>query len=323
MKKLYSILIFSLLCFCALIMPKNVFAATYTYNSNLRAESYANNYYGNAWGYVIGHNTTQGITSNLSYELVKVGGGSNAKWTMNYFVPDDGCTWKVDGRIYTTVWTTVSDGTDGTYIIPTGVGSDSFSNTHITTGSFTGTSPKTATDAANLAATNASNAATASNNAKSAADAAKISADTAASRAQTTINQTWYGGKYGGTTESTADIAGYIRNTQLPSIDTKINNLQTSVTNIQNSDTMPPVVDVQTVSGARATSGSSIQAVVTVTDNRPGPYTYSINGGSYNTLPSDGKVSLPITVPGNNVITVYGKDVAGNIGSKTIVIRKL
>ena len=171
------------------------------------------------------------------------------------------------------------------------------------------TAAEEAKNAANEANTNASAA-------KTSADAARASADTGASRA-------WYSGKYGGSQESVADVAGYIRNQQLPGIDTKINNLQTSITNLQNSDTLPPVVDVQTVSGARATSGSSIQAIVTVTDNRPGPYTYSINGGSYSALPADGRVTLPVTIAGNNTITVYVKDVAGNIGSKTIVIRKL
>ncbi|NPV74327.1 MAG: hypothetical protein HPY89_11255 [Pelotomaculum sp.] len=68
---------------------------------------------------------------------------------------------------------------------------------------------------ASLNALNAYNAAnsanTAAQQAKTSADAAKTSADTAATRAQTTINQTWYSGKYGGTAESTADITGYIR----------------------------------------------------------------------------------------------------------------
>jgi len=173
-----------------------------------------------------------------------------------------------------------------------------------------------ALDVASTAATNAANA-------KTSADAAKTSADTAATRSQTAINQTWYPGTYGGSSESVGNIAGYIRNQQLPGIDTKINNLQTSITNLQNSDTMPPVVDVQTVSGARATSGSSIQAIVTVTDNRPGPYTYSVNGGSYSALPADGRVTLPVTIAGTNTITVYVKDVAGNIGAKAIVIRKM
>jgi len=160
---------------------------------------------------------------------------------------------------------------------------------------------------------------------------AKSSADIASTRAQTTVNQTidagtsaasWAHQSYDKANAAASDTT-YIRNTQFPNLETKINNLQTSITNIQNSDTVPPLVDVQTVSGARATSGSSIQAIVTVTDNRPGPYTYSINGGSYSTLPADGRVTLPVTIAGNNTITVYVKDVAGNIGSKTIVIRKL
>lgn len=159
--------------------------------------------------------------------------------------------------------------------------------------------------------------------AKTSADASKASADTASSKAQTAINQTWYTGAYGGNSESVANIAGYIRNTQLPGLETKINNLQVAINNIQNSDILNPIVDIQTVSGARATSGSSIEAIITVTDNRPGPFTYSINGGAYNTLPSNGRIFLPVSGPGNNTITVSVKDVAGNTGSKSIVIRKL
>ena len=111
-------------------------------------------------------------------------------------------------------------------------------------------------------------------------------------------NDSYYNQSYGGSSECVANIAGYIRNTQLPGLETKMNNLQVAVTNIQNSDTIPPTFDVQTVSGARATSASSIQAIVTVTDNRPGPYTYSISGGSYSTLPSDGRISLPFSNSG-------------------------
>lgn len=184
-----------------------------------------------------------------------------------------------------------------------------------------------AANAANINAYNASyygqTAANAANNANTSAQGAKTSADTAATRAQTTVNQTWYGGAYGGASENVADIAGYIRIKQLPELETKMNNLQVAINNIENNDTSPPTVDVQTVSGSRATSASSIQAVVTVTDNRPGPYTYSVNGGSYSTLPANGIVSLPVLSPGNNSITINVKDVAGNVGSKTIVIRKL
>lgn len=173
------------------------------------------------------------------------------------------------------------------------------------------------------AANNAQNAYNAAIQAKDAANAAKTSADTAASRAQTTINQTWYSGKYGGSPESTADIAGYIRNQQLPGISNKIDNLATTINNMNSADKSAPVVDVQTLSGALATSGSSIQAVVTVSDANDTAFTYSINGGPYSALPSNGVVSLPVTSPGPNAITIRVKDPAGNVGSKTIIIRKL
>lgn len=50
--------------------------------------------------------------------------------------------------------------------------------------------------------------------ARNAAISAKTSADTAANRAQTTVNQTWYSGTYGGLSESVSDLAGYIRSRQ-------------------------------------------------------------------------------------------------------------
>lgn len=114
----------------------------------------------------------------------------------------------------------------------------------------------------------------------------------------------------------------YIRNMQLPGIENKIANLETIVNNI-NSDTMAPIVKVQTVSGARATSAGSVNAMISVSDNEHGPFEYSINGGSYNNLPVDGVVTLPVSSYGNNMITVRVKDPAGNIGTDTIVIRRL
>jgi hypothetical protein len=55
--------------------------------------------------------------------------------------------------------------------------------------------------------------------------------------------------------------------------------------NIQNNmgvDTSPPVVELSTLSGARATSGNSIKLIVNLLDNQPGPFTYSIDGVLYN-----------------------------------------
>lgn len=136
-------------------------------------------------------------------------------------------------------------------------------------------------------------------------------------------DRTWYSGKYGGTAESTADIAGYIRNTQLPNLETKINNLQTSVTNIQNADNLPPSVEIDTVSGAKATSSSSIQLIVAASDNKSSTFTYSVNGGGYSSLPADGKITVSLPAVGPNTVTVRVKDDAGNVTTKTIKIWRL
>lgn len=131
--------------------------------------------------------------------------------------------------------------------------------------------------------------------------------------------RSWYTGTYGGAPESAADLAGYIRNTQLPQLETKISSLETVINNTNT----PPTINVQTLSGARATSGSSIQASITVSGKESTNFTYSINGGAYTPLPGNGIVSLPVTSPGNNTITVRVKDEAGNVGMSAINIRKL
>ncbi|SFH33798.1 hypothetical protein SAMN05660649_04798 [Desulfotomaculum arcticum] len=135
--------------------------------------------------------------------------------------------------------------------------------------------------------------------------------------------QSWYSGKYGGSSESVADVAGYIRNTQLPDISNKIANLETTVNNITTTDNVSPTIGVKTLSGAMATSGSSIKIVITASDNVSSNLQYSINGGTYSTLPASGIVSAPVSNSGPNTITVRVKDEAGNIGSKTIIVRKL
>lgn len=80
---------------------------------------------------------------------------------------------------------------------------------------------------------------------------------------------------------------------------------------------------METVSGARATSASSIKVLVLVTDDQPGPFQYSVDDGSYATLSSDGVISLPVSNYGNNRFNINVKDAAGNIGKDTIMIRRL
>lgn len=103
----------------------------------------------------------------------------------------------------------------------------------------------------------------------------------------------------------------------------KIDALQTTVNNYMSSDTTPPVVSLSTVSGARATSGSSILAIVDVSDNLSSTFTYSLNGTDYQPLPEDRKITLPVSTSGMNIITVWVKDEAGNTSQKSINIRKL
>ncbi|MTI85651.1 MAG: hypothetical protein FH756_17575 [Firmicutes bacterium] len=151
-------------------------------------------------------------------------------------------------------------------------------------------------------------------------------AHTDAQAARNLLNGASNGGKSLTATYDAANAASgdadYIRHTQLPSIENKIANLETTVNNINN-DTMAPIVKVQTLSGARATSASSIQGLVTVTDNSAGPYEYRVNGGSWGALPGSGEVALPVTQPGMNAITVEVRDPSGNVGKDAITIRKL
>jgi hypothetical protein len=109
-------------------------------------------------------------------------------------------------------------------------------------------------------------------------------------------------------------------------INNKIDVMQASVTNISNSlgaDTTPPELSLKTVSGAVATSGESIQAVLEISDNASSTFTYSLDGISYGAVPASRIISLPVVGPGSNVITVWVKDVAGNTGVASITIRKL
>ncbi|MCL6612749.1 MAG: hypothetical protein K6T66_14530 [Peptococcaceae bacterium] len=183
------------------------------------------------------------------------------------------------------------------------------------------------TEAARQAAVDAKDSAEA---AKAAAQNASITSSLAASNAQTAADRAIYTGKYGGDTESVADLSGYMRYSQLPEISSKADSIQNSVNTISNTvntivsaDTAAPAVSVRTLSGALATSGNSINILVSASDNKSADLTYSVNGGSYQTLPQDGIISVPLSAQGPNAITVRVKDEAGNVGLASIVVRKL
>lgn len=88
------------------------------------------------------------------------------------------------------------------------------------------------------------------------------------------------------------------------------------------SDRTPPVVEVETVSGARATSGADIELVICVSDNASTEFTYSVNSDAYEELPADGKVRVNLTF-GMNILIVRVKDQEGNIGQKSIKIWRI
>ncbi|WP_031516842.1 hypothetical protein [Desulfofalx alkaliphila] len=237
---------------------------------------------------VMGFNVTHGFSMPLNVNTYCSGSDPRNVY-IEYDLPNDGSQWRVLGTlVYGRM--TLADS-------PRALNSAQSLDVNIlrtTPGTFSGVSIGQAVNAAN---------------------AAKSSADTAAARV-------WYSGRsLTGNENAVADIAAYIRNTQLPGLENKINNMETTINNMQNIDNTPLMVDVQTISGARATSAKTIEAIVTT--NKSGPLTYSINGGSYASLPSDNKVSLPVNSSGSNAITVRVKDESGNIGSKTIIIRRL
>jgi len=106
----------------------------------------------------------------------------------------------------------------------------------------------------------------------------------------------------------------------------KLDLLQNAITNIQNNlgvDTSPPVVTIRTLSGAAATSSNSIQAVLDVSDNVSSAFLYSLNNISYTVLPENRTITLPVSSAGPNLIAVWVKDQAGNVGTTSITIRKL
>lgn len=85
----------------------------------------------------------------------------------------------------------------------------------------------------------------------------------------------------------------------------------------------PAITSLRTVSGAVATSGTSIWTTVDVSDNLSRTLQYSTDGSTYFVLPGNKEINFPINNPGSNTLTVYIKDEAGNVANKTITIRKL
>ncbi|MBO8128933.1 MAG: hypothetical protein H0Z39_07010 [Peptococcaceae bacterium] len=96
-----------------------------------------------------------------------------------------------------------------------------------------------------------------------------------------------------------------------------------AIKNAITADNIPPFIEVKTLSGATATSGSSIRLIVAASDNSSTNLSYSINGGAYAPLPADGIITAPVSSPGPNTVMIRVKDEAGNVAAKAITIWKL
>ncbi len=107
---------------------------------------------------------------------------------------------------------------------------------------------------------------------------------------------------------------------------TRLDSIQARITNIENktgADLSPPVVRIKTVTGSLATSGGSVKAVLSISDNIASTFDYSLDGVNFSPVPADKQITLPVNNPGPNIIMVWARDAAGNVGSESIIIRKL
>jgi len=165
-------------------------------------------------------------------------------------------------------------------------------------------------------ATNAAlQAKTSAEQAKASADVARASADIAVS-AVSNVN--------GNTITAVRDAGGTVLE-EARKANIRLNTIQTSIMNIENSmaDISPPSVKIRTASGALATSGGSIMAVLEISDNVSQSFTYSLDGATYQNIPANRAIIIPISAPGINLIPVWVRDQAGNTGTASITIRKL
>lgn len=100
--------------------------------------------------------------------------------------------------------------------------------------------------------------------------------------------------------------------------------LAQSTTNFVLDTETPTITELQTVSGADATSGSSIEVMLQASEDLSATMDYSVNGGTSKPIPASGEISVPISNPsGLNAITVTVTDPAGNSASKILDIMGL
>lgn len=316
MKNLKAVMFMVIMLF---VCVRGAYAGTYTYYLGGYSTNYGNTSHDVGGIDLVGINNTHYFTQKIPATVTGEYAHGEDRYTLHYTLPDDGSNWSIVGTV--TIVSSGDTGTGGTTI--KGMSTVNINLLRNTPGTFTGYSLKTAADAANAANIAAGQARTAANNAVTAASTASTRA-TNALNAVSDLN--------GNTITAVRDASGTVLEAsrsaynEANTANTKIDYLQTTVNNIENvlgQDSAAPVVKLRTVSGAMATSGNSIQAVISASDNVSTVFDYSLDGIGYQPLSPDGVVDLPINNSGKNLITVWVRDAADNTGRESITIRKL
>lgn len=259
---------------------------------------------------VAGFNISQGFSQQIPAHVSSTyssGNGGRYRFYLNYTLPDDGSTWKIAGGVSIAQVSSPIEPSDPTSILGYIFYKIDAANT--TPGNYTGVSIGQAVSAANAA--------------KSAADAAGLNSLNAYNSVKDANGNTITAVRDAGGTVLQASREA---NTKLDTLHSIINNMNTSLSSISydvGADTTPPVVGIRTLSGAMATSGDYIRAILDISDNRDGSFAYSLDGSAYSAVPHDRIINIPVNNPGLNVINIRIKDEAGNVGGTAITIRKL
>ncbi len=280
-------------------------------DQNFTGDGAANGSIMSVSGGVMGHNTTQGFETDLPYELSTYRLGGEGYWEVTYYLPNDASSWYIDIGI---ALTTTSGTTDYSYLL-------SDTPTITTSGSFTGDSPTTATNAAtnayneavtaasnasaaqiaaNTAATNAANANTNASTAATDAAAAQTAATNANTNASTTVtNTTNDPAADTAITSSTNGMAATYNNTTYngESAAYWANEAATAAANI-----VPVISSVVGQNGATCTTSGSFTAIVAVTPSSG--VTYTVTG-----VPGCSSNGNSLTFSGLSHGTAYTADI--------------
>jgi len=229
-----------------------------------------------------GINQTHGYMEVLPYTL-RQDPYRAYRYDISVFLPDDGCTWRIIGSVSIHYW-------------ERGESARHFDDTVTTPGTFTGYSPKTATDAANNAYTAANSAKTSADTAATNATNAYNAANNAYAAANDARSYTWDSSE----NKSAATLAKEARDKANDAL-AAINNIQTILSENFSAITS---LKLQGLNGATVTRNNSFSIIAT--SKQGVTYTAICNGPSNPVISiSDNIITLNnISAPGAYTVTV-------------------